>query len=85
MPLIIWTNPWIWGRGIVYNVSGNRKCVNCMRNSHIFVLKTFFLYFKNLVLTFQNTGGNINKLSLMRQTKFENIRVESGILSYRHR
>ena len=57
------------------------KCVNCMNNSHIFALKTFFLFFVILVLTFQIASGNINKLSLMRQTKFEKFRVEMSTLS----
>lgn len=37
------------------------------------------------MLTYKKTGGNINKLSLMRLTKFEKICVEMSILSYRRR
>ena len=50
------------------NSKGMRKLYE--QFAHSFA-KNFLFIFGNLVLTFWGVGGNINKLSLMQQTKFD--------------
>ena len=47
-----------------------------MRNSHIFALKTIYKKSGKLVLTFTESGGSINKLSLRQQRKLKSSKYQ---------